>query len=118
MERLELTRREAYLLLLTEEAFAKGRLNRECPTFTARELAHGLEGVNRTMFTVRERDLAYLLNRMGVFPASRGPFAYRRKTRELLEKLPEWLEAAREEMEKRVCVIPTPTLAPHSNITR
>ena len=28
---MELTRREAYLLLLTEEAFAKGRLNRECP---------------------------------------------------------------------------------------
>ena len=118
MERLELTRREAYLLLLTEEAFAKGRLNRECPTFTARELAHGLESVNPTMFTVRERDLAYLLNRMGVFAASRGPFAYRRKTRELLERLPEWLKAAREAVKKGVCVIQTPGLTSHSNITR
>ena len=73
MERLDLTRREAYLLLLTEEAFAKGRLNRESPTITARELAHGLEDLNRTMSKVREPDLAALLNRMGVFAVSRGP---------------------------------------------
>ena len=118
MERLDLTRREAYLLLLTEEAFAKGRLNRESPTITARELAHGLEDLNRTMSKVREKDLASLLNRMGVFPASRGPFAYRRKTRELIERLPKWLEAAREAVKKGVCVIQTPGLTSHSNITR
>ena len=118
MEQLDLTRREAYLLLLTEDAFAKGRLNRECPTFTARELAHGLEDLNRTMGKVREPDLAALLKRMGVFAVSRGPSPYRRKTRELLVRLPEWLEAAREAMKKSVCVLQTPAITPHSNTTR
>ena len=118
MERLELTRREAYLLLLTEEAFAKGRLNREAPVFTVRELAHVTEKLNRTMGKVRERDLASLLNRMGVFAASRGHNPYRRKTHELIERLPKWLEAAREAMKKSVCVLQTPAITPHSNTTR
>ena len=118
MEQLNLTRREAYLLLLTEDAFAKGRLNRECPTFTPRELAHGLGDLNRTMSKVRERDLASLLNRMGVFAASRGHNPYRRKTPELIERLPKWLEAAREAVKKGVCVLQTPGLTSHSNITR
>ena len=118
MEQLDLTRREAYLLLLTEDAFAKGRLSRECPTFAPRELAHGLEDLNRTMSKVRERDLASLLNRMGVFAASRGYNPYRRKTHELIERLPKWLEAAREAVKKGVCVLQTPGLTSHSNITR
>ena len=118
MKQLDLTRREAYLLLLTEDAFAKGRPNQEAPVFTVRELAHVTEELNRTIGKVREPDLASLLNRMGVFAASRGHNPYRRKTRELIERLPKWLEEAREAVKKGVCVLQTPGLTSHSNTTR
>ena len=111
---VHLTYYEAVLVDWIDRALAAGRINRDSPTFTGRGLAVAIEGLPDVMSRPNEREIGVLLDRMGVFLLTR---LSRRKTKDLLEVLPGWSEAAKAKLVGGREIM-FPELSPHSNITR
>ena len=99
---IHLTYYEAVLVDWIDQALAAGRINRDSPTFTGRGLAVAIEGLSGVMSRPNEREVGAILDRMGVFLFVKFS---RRKTKDLLEVLPDWREAAKAKLGgERHCV--------------